>query len=168
MSKKFGILAAVVALGITTAAMATDEVILVAPAAPLHQTAYAAAPQATLQPVPATLQPVPVAMQPVPFQDAAPLFTNVKVRDEKRIACNSVPMIVTVKDPCVCKDRCACKDACSCTPPKCVNIQICVPGCTECPPKVTCKKDGAYVKYDFGKYRVEIRSKKGYVEVDYD
>ena len=160
MSKKFAVLAAVVALGITTAAFAADEVILVAPAAPIQQTTFAAAPQGTLQPVP---QAAPAALQPVPFQESALLFTNVKVRDEKRIACNSVPMIVTIKDPCACKDACTC-----CTTPKCVNVLVCVPACTECPPKVICKREGAYVKYDFGKYRVEIRSKKGYVEVDYD
>jgi hypothetical protein len=48
-----------------------------------------------------------------------------------------------------------------------VNVSICVPPCG-CPPKITCRKDGAYVKYDYGKYRVEITSKKGVVVVDYD
>jgi hypothetical protein len=43
---------------------------------------------------------------------------------------------------------------------------ICVPPCG-CP-KITCKKGGAYVKYDYGKYRIEITSKKGVVKVDYD
>jgi hypothetical protein len=33
---------------------------------------------------------------------------------------------------------------------------------------VTCKRGGEYVKYDYGKYRVEITSRKGVVTVDYD
>lgn len=176
MNRKLTVLAAVVALGITTAAIAAEEVILVAPA--IQQVSGTANQVVPVSPpttvvVPPTFavpqsspqvvaQPVPTAMQPVPFQEAAPLFTNVKIRDPRRIACNSVPMVVTVKDPC------ACKDVCNTCGPKCVNVLVCVPGCTECPPKVTCKRDGAYVRYDFGKYRVEVRSKKGVVEIDYD
>jgi hypothetical protein len=179
MSRKFAVLAAVVALGISTAAIAADEVLLVAPAAaPIQQTSgtvnqvvpvvpptSVVVPPTSVAPptsVHVTNQPVPTSMQPVPFQEAAPLFTKVKVRDPRRIACNSVPMVVTVKDPC------ACKDVCNTCGPKCVNVLVCVPGCTECPPKVTCKRDGAFVRYDFGKYRVEVRSRKGFVEIDYD
>lgn len=177
MSRKLTVLAAVVALGFTTAAIAAEEVILVAPAiqqvsgtanqvVPVSPPTTVVAPPTTIVVPPTTphvvAQPVPTAMQPVPFQEAAPLFTNVKIRDPRRIACNSVPMVVTVKDPC------ACKDVCNTCGPKCVNVLVCVPGCTECPPKVTCKRDGAYVRYDFGKYRVEVRSKKGIVEIDYD
>jgi hypothetical protein len=43
-----------------------------------------------------------------------------------------------------------------------------VPPCSTCPPRIVCRKNGEYVKYDFGKYRVEIRSKNGVVKVDYD
>jgi hypothetical protein len=103
-------------------------------------------------------------MAPQPANGAAvPLFHCVKYKDEKNIAPCAVPMVVTVKDPCP-----QCCDPCNCCAPKCVAVQICVPPCTCCPPKVTCKNGGEYVKYDFGKYRVEITSRKGVVTVDYD
>lgn len=107
-------------------------------------------------------------MQPLPANgNAVTLFQCVKYKDEKNIAPCAVPMIVTVKDPCpVCCDPCnRCNTCCE---PKCVAVQICVPPCNACPPRVTCKKGGEYVKYDFGKYSVEIVSRKGVVTVDYD
>lgn len=170
MNKKLAMLTAVVACACATVAFA-DQPILVGPAFPV-----AAAPQPVLTPIPAptpvaapVIQPVPMG-QPIPAQGVAPLFTNVRVRNERRIACNSVPMIVSIADPCACKDKCACRDKCSCCAPpapQCVNVQICAPACMTCPPKVTCKKDGGYVRYDFDGYRVEVKSKKGYVEVAY-
>ena len=51
-----------------------------------------------------------------------------------------------------------------------MSVKICVPPecpCS-CPPKVTCRRGGKYVRYDYGKYAVEIRVKKGFVVVDYD
>ena len=87
------------------------------------------------------------------------LFHCVRIKDPHHVAPCAVPLVVQVKDPCwnPCDCRCA---------PKCVSVMICVPPCG-CP-KITCKKNGAYVKYDYGKYRIEIRSKNGVVEVDYD
>lgn len=92
---------------------------------------------------------------------AAPvvLFHNVKYKDLDEMAPCAVPKIVTVKDPC------ACCDPCDCCGPKCVNIQICVPACG-CE-LVSCKKDGDRVRYDYGEYAIDIRIKKGYIEVDY-
>lgn len=142
---------AAVALFASASMVSADQPILVVPAAPVAVNAPA------LQPVP---QPAPAALQPVPFQ-SVPLFENVRVKHERRIPCKAVPMLVTVKDPCACEDKCCC------SAPKCVNVLVCVPACQECPPRVTCKKDGSSVKYDFGKYRVEVRSKKGVVEVAY-
>lgn len=106
-----------------------------------------------------TTQPT-MMVQPMPAPQPVELFQFVRVKDEKHIAPCAVPMIVQVKDPCYC-------DPCNKCAVKCVNVQICVPQCN-CPPKVTCRKDGAYVKYDFGKYKVEITSRKGLVTVDYD
>ncbi len=104
-------------------------------------------------------EPVPV---PVPeAAEAVALFPCVEYEDLNHIAPCAVPKIVMVKDPC------ACCDPCSCCAPKCGAVQICVPPCA-CEENVICKKDGEKVVYDYGKYRVEITSKKGYVKVDYD
>jgi hypothetical protein len=127
--------------------------------------------QAPLQPVPdaVSIQPAPSlgatqvpGAAPVPVQSVAiPLFQCVKYKDERKIAPCAVPMIVLVRDPCArCSNRC--------TTPPCVAVQICVPPCSTCPPRIVCRRNGEYVKYDFGKYRVEIRSKNGVVKVDYD
>ena len=127
--------------------------------------------QAPLQPVPDAVssQPIPSVSAmpvpgaaPVPVQSVGiPLYHCVKYKDQRKIAPCAVPMIVLVKDPCA-----KCCDPCAPTP--CVAVQICVPPCSTCPPKVVCRRNGEYVKYDFGKYRVEIRSRNGVVKVDYD
>src|SRR5258708_35057822 len=130
--------------------------------------------QSQLQPVPdavsaqggdySTAQGPAVGATPVPTQSVAiPLYHCVKYKDQRKIAPCAVPMIVMVKDPCAKCDRCN-----PCAAPQCVAVQICVPPCSTCPPKVCCKRGGEYVSYDFGKYRVEIRSKNGVVKVDYD
>jgi hypothetical protein len=120
--------------------------------------------QAPIEPTPAlTPMPAPGGEPVVASGAAIPLFECVRYKDECNIAPCAVPQIVTVKDPC---DVC---DPCNpCAAPKCVAVQICVPPCSPCPPKITCKRGGEYVKYDFGKYRVEITSRKGKVTVDYD
>jgi len=105
-----------------------------------------------------------VATQPIPVAECAvPLYRRVKYRDERKIAPCAVPMVVMVPDPCWCDDPCD-----PCDKPACVAVQICVPPCSECPPKVTCRRGGACVRYDFGKYAVDIRSHRGVVVVDYD
>jgi hypothetical protein len=126
--------------------------------------------QAQLQPVPdavsasAAPEGPAVGTVPVPAQSVAiPLFQCVKYKDQRKIAPCAVPMIVMVKDPCAKCDPCN-----PCAPAACVAVQICVPPCSTCPPKVCCKRGGEYVSYDFGKYRVEIRSRNGVVKVDYD
>ncbi len=128
----------------------------------------------TLQPIPEA-QPAAPAAGPRPAVGAQPipatasvvtLYPNVRYKDQKNIAPCAVPQIVMVKDPC--PPACDPCNPCATPPVQCVAVQICVPPCSPCPPKITCKRDGAYVKYDFGKYRVEIRSKKGCVTVDYD
>src|SRR5262245_26166286 len=137
-------------------------------ARPIRLVSQAEAP--ALQPIPEAQPagPMPaVGAEPIPVQAAVvTLYPNVRYRDERNIAPCAVPQVVMVKDPCppVC-DPC---NPCATPPVRCVAVQICVPPCTPCPPKITCKHCGEYVKYDFGKYRVEIRSKKGCVTVDYD
>lgn len=117
---------------------------------------------------------------PAPVAASAPiqLYDCVKYEDLDHIAPCSEVKIVKVLDPCWRPDPCAC-----CQKPRCVYVKICVPKqnhCSSCcgpqacgcghsrGPKVCCKKNGAYTKYDYGKYRVEIRVKKGWVVVDYD
>lgn len=106
----------------------------------------------------------PMAVAP-PAAAHGELFKCVRYKDTDKIPCCAVPMIVQIKDPCACHDPCNC-----CAPVKCVSVKICVPkSCPcDCPPKVTCSKDGSKVKYDFGKFEVELTSRKGEVVVDYD
>ena len=95
------------------------------------------------------------------YVDSAPvpLFTNVKYVDKREIHPCAVTKIIQVNDPCACKDKC------NCCGPKCVFIEICVPpcGCED----VICRRDGDRVRYDYGKYAVDVRVKKGNIVVDY-
>jgi hypothetical protein len=107
-------------------------------------------------PGPAAVGGPPLALAPAPM-----LYPCVKYRDRHRIAPGAVPMCVAVRDPCAGKDRCGCNG-----PPKCVLVEICVPPCG-CP-KITCRHDGTRVRYDYGKYAVNITSRHGVVVVNYD
>ncbi len=91
-----------------------------------------------------------------------PLFECVKYVDKKEMHPCAVTKIIAVNDPCACKDKC---NSCNtCGPPQ-VYIQICVPpcGCEE----VKCRRDGDRIRYDYGKYAVDIRIKKNHIVVDY-
>lgn len=116
-------------------------------------------------PVPNGVAPAATAgAEPVPAAScSAPLFNCVRVKDQCNIAPCAVPMVVMVKDPCWRCDPC---NPCATAP--CVAVQVCVPPCSECPPRICCRGDGEYVSYDYGKYRVEITSRRGVVTVDYD
>ena len=97
------------------------------------------------------------------------LFPCVVYKDCQNIAPCAVPKIVQVKDPC---QPCCC-DPCCCCPVKCVSVKICVPppdpcACCPCEPKVTCRKGGEKLRLDYGKYAIDVRVKKGFIEVDYD
>jgi hypothetical protein len=98
---------------------------------------------------------------PAPAEgEAAPaLYCNVKYKDLNEMAPCAVPLVIEVKDPC------ACNDPCHCGEPACVHIEICVPSCG-CP-VITCSKNGDRIRYDYGKYAVDVRVKKGFIEVDY-
>jgi hypothetical protein len=105
--------------------------------------------------------PVPGAFAgvPAPVPAASSLYPCVKYHAERNIAPCAVPMCIAVRDPC------ACKTGCSCQPAQCVLVQICVPpcGCS----KVLCKHDGTRVRYDYGKYAVDVTSHHGVVDVRY-
>ncbi|MSR57261.1 MAG: hypothetical protein EXS05_06285 [Planctomycetaceae bacterium] len=108
-------------------------------------------------------QPAPAGtpgMAPIPLATAnvVELYSGVRYRRERNIAPCAVPMIVMVKDPC---ERPRCRTG------KCVCVEICVPPCSTCPPRVCCRRGGEVVIYDFGKYRVDIVSRRGNVTVVY-
>ena len=110
---------------------------------------------------------------PVPEMGSGHLFHCVKVKDAHHIAPCAVPMIVEIVDPCWKADPCN-----PCCKPKCVSVSICVPKpaccdpcdrcCKDNGPKITCSKDGKKLRYDYGKYAVDIVSKDGAVWIDYD
>lgn len=117
----------------------------------------------TVPPVPGYyeegLQPLPHGYYGGPVGPGADLYPNVRYKDLKNIHPCAVPQVVQIVDPCWDpRNRCDCG-------PTCVNVQICAP--PDCP-DVKVKKDGRKVKYDYGKYQVEITSRNGEVVVDYD
>ncbi len=87
-----------------------------------------------------------------------PLYHCVKYEDLHNIHPCAITKIVLVADPC--------HDPRSCCPPKKVAVQICVPpcGCLE----IEHSRRGMKVEYDYGKYEVEIKSRRGVVVVNYD
>jgi len=89
------------------------------------------------------------------------LFNCVRYVDCREMHPCAVKKIVLVKDPCPSK----CCNPCNCCAPKCVAIEICVPPCG-CE-RVKCRRNGTRITYDYGKYSVDIRVKKGYIVVDY-
>ncbi len=130
-----------------------------------------------------------------PGADAEPvLFECVRYVDKHETACCSVPMVIAVNDPCYVEPECHCGHACGecggcgecsgcsgcggcgeCDCCKCeapehpqVHIEICVPKCyCEEDMKVTTRRNGDLVRYDFGKYAVDVRVRRGFIVVDY-
>lgn len=90
--------------------------------------------------------------------DPMGLFPCVEYDDLDNVHPCAIKKIVQVIDPCYDRD--------SCCPPTYVSVMICVPPCG-CE-KVKISRGGRKVKYDYGKYEVEIKSKNGVVKVDYD
>lgn len=109
------------------------------------------------------IEPIPAA--PI---EAVSLFQCVRVKDPDHIHPCAVPTIVQIADPCPSCNNCCdpCNPCAQCCAQPCVNVQICVPPCG-CP-KIKTRRNGHYVKYDYGKYRIEITSRNGVVTVDYD
>lgn len=162
------------------------------PPAPAGETPMAVPAPAPMQTVPMPEEyheyPMPVESGPPPASYSAantvPLYHCVKYEDLHNIHPCAVTKVIAVLDPCEadCKksscflfgsrkshDHCGCGqqscNSCNCGR-KYVYIQICVPPC-ECV-KVKTSRDERKVKYDYGKYEVEIKSKNGVVYVDYD
>ena len=112
-------------------------------------------------PIPIQVQPgvpAPIYSHPAPLSAvvaAAPTFTRVKYTDVHEKAPCAQTKLIRAMNPC---KRC-------CTDPDCVTIKICVPGCG-CE-RVKVRSKGKRVRYDYGKYAVDVRVKNGYIEVDY-
>ena len=90
------------------------------------------------------------------------LFHCVKYRDLHHIAPCAVTKIVKIVDPCWKPDPCNCCQQC----PPCVYVMVCVPpcGCAD----VRVSRNGHVVRYDYGKYAVDIVSRNGKIYIDYD
>lgn len=109
---------------------------------------------------PGVVMPYGVMASPDPIGMGAPLFHAVRYKDRDEMAPCAVPMVIQVPDPC------ACHDPCNCCAPQCVSIQICVPPCG-CEPRIKSNRRGDRIEYCFGEYAVDVRVKRGYIEVDY-
>ena len=90
------------------------------------------------------------------------LFHCVKYRDLHHIAPCAVTKIVKIVDPCWKPDPCSCCRQCA----PCVYVMVCVPpcGCAD----VRVSRNGHVVRYDYGKYAVDIVSRNGKIYIDYD
>jgi len=121
------------------------------------------APAPGLQPIP---EPIPGGVPGLGFGSApyqtVELYHRVKYEDLDNVHPCAVKKIVAVKDPCEHQEGCG-----TCAP-QCVYVMICVPPCDDNFEYKVKRKDGSKVKYDYGKYEIEIISKDGVVTVDYD
>jgi hypothetical protein len=111
---------------------------------------------------PGMVGPMAAGGPPLPLAPAVALYPCVKYKDLRHVAPCAVPMCVAVRDPCERPHH----ERCSCGQPKCVLVEICVPPCGT--PKISCRHDGSKVRYDYGKYAVNITSRHGVVVVNYD
>ena len=80
------------------------------------------------------------------------IYQNVRVRDLKNVHPCAVKKIVSIPDPC---DKC-CR----------VNIEICVPPCQN--ETVRCYRDGDRLRFCYGKYSVDVTSRRRDVVVNYN
>ncbi len=102
----------------------------------------------------------PMVGDPVVFVDpvvyTGTVFTRVKYTDVHEKSPCAQPKLIMVKNPCA--DEGCCEPAMVC-------IEICVPtsGCEE----VTCRRFGNRIRYDYGKYAVDVRIRRDHIQVDY-
>lgn len=80
------------------------------------------------------------------------LYSNVRVRDRKNMHPNAVTKIVSIPDPC---DKC-----------RRVNVEICVPPCAA--ESVRCFKSGDRIRFCYGRYSVDVVSRRRDVVVNYN
>lgn len=118
--------------------------------------------------------PAPLPFHPAPhisggpaygtLVEYAPLYHRVRYEDRDNVHPCAIKKIVAVKDP---NPTCGDCGACGGCNTGCVFVEICVPPCGDFELKIE-RKDGSKIELDYGKYEIEIKSKKGVVEVDYD
>lgn len=103
-------------------------------------------------------EPVVIDFQPVAEAPTIQLFEKVRYTGKRKVAPNAVTKLVVIRDPSQPK-----RTAPTCR--NCVAIEICVPPCA-CE-TVKANKAENVVRYNYGKYGVEIRIKRGRVVVHY-
>ena len=135
------------------------------------QTAYQLPPAPAGTPTPIESNTAAPAKVPAPvvIQNAQPvipmieLYNRVEYEDTKHMHPCAVPKIVRVLDT-----RRVYRNPCATCPPvrRYVFIKIMVPPypCS----RVKVRKHGSKIKYYYGKYDIEIESKRGIVNVEYD
>ena len=103
--------------------------------------------------------PPAVMAAPLALADCqSPFYSHVKYKNKCKIAPCAETMVVSVIDPCT--KKCDCET-------HCVQVKICAPTCG-CP-KIKVSRTGRHVRYDFGKYAIDIYSNRnGTILVDYD
>ena len=110
--------------------------------------------------------PAPGSFQHLPHQLGeivtchVPLETHVRIKDACRIAPNAVPVIVAVRNPHLGRYRSrGCIESL-------VYVEVLVPPCP--PQRVRVSPCRTKVRLDFGKYEVNIVSRNGFVDIDYN
>jgi hypothetical protein len=131
---------------------------------------YPVLPVAPVSPVP----PVPgLSVAPIPRQPSlmphrigeiidcpVQLATCIRVKDPDHIAPDAVPTVVAVRDPNLCRHKC------KCCIESVVYVEVCLPPCP--PRKLRISPCGTYICMNYGKYQVELTSRKGLITIDYD
>jgi len=137
-------------LALSLTAAATADGLLPIPAAP---TPFAPPPQIDPEFTDGVIVPGAVHhWEEAPIE----LFPHVRYRRHRNVAPCAVSKIIQVNDPRASK--------CSCGP-QCVFIEICVPPCEH--ETVRCRRQGDRLRFYYGKYKVDVRVKKGYITVEY-
>ena len=89
-----------------------------------------------------------------------PLTACALVRDECRIAPNAVPTVIAVRNPELGRFRS--RDCIE----ECVYVQVMAPPCP--PQRVRVSACRTKVRLDYGRYEIDVVSRRGGIEIDYD
>jgi hypothetical protein len=125
---------------------------VVTPGAPRIETYYSPTPDAVVS-------GSAVYSAPIYSAPPVPLFTNVRYRQERKIAACAKPMIVEAPNPCY--------DPCNPCTSKCVLVEICAPPCET--PCVEVRRNGDKLTYNFRDgHAVNVIVRRDHLVVDYD